>query len=350
MADGSPPAEVAILTDSDILQKELSVMTVTSKRWMERFVMNPQVLCFDGSTSDYDPEDRCSNVDGEEGVFQDPISEVVSVRPEVAEKWMDRFVIDLVESPSVFRESAVARTFGPAMYEEYSPVVFAGGGGRGVVADAYPLDQTCDEESGDADFDPFKMAPWDAGGTPRDEVHETMCRAMVHDIDRSTTEITECIFTTNMLLATNCPRLQMTPGEDDASHRGTRIGGDVHDTVAISDGHPGSKDVDIFRRSAVCVEVDIPADMDCTVVEMSDVTILRRRSPQGQDSAELQERCIGISKTAVEFNDGVFRLLRLPRTELFVVPRTHILYLVNRRIGLFAGRNHRGGLLSRNKT
>ena len=101
-------------------------MTVTSKRWMERFVMNPQVLCLDGLTSDYDPEDRCSNVDGEEGVFQDPIPEVVSVRPEVAEKW---FVVDLVESPSVFRKSVVARTFGPAVSEEYSPVVFFTGGG-----------------------------------------------------------------------------------------------------------------------------------------------------------------------------------------------------------------------------
>ena len=106
MVDGSPPAEVTILTDPDILQKELSVMTVTSKRWMERFVMNPQVLCLDGLTSNYDPEDGCSNVDGEEGVFQDPIPEVVSVRPEVAEKWMDWFVVDLVESPSVFRKSA----------------------------------------------------------------------------------------------------------------------------------------------------------------------------------------------------------------------------------------------------
>ena len=113
-------------------------------------------------------------------------------------------------------------------------------------------------------------------------------------------------------------------------HRGTRIGGDVHDTVAISDGDTGSTDVDIFRRSAVCLEVDIPADMDCAVVELSDVTILRWRSPQGQDSAEHQEDCIGISNTAVEFKDGAFRRLRLPRTELFaegmeekcVVPRT----------------------------
>ena len=156
-----------------------------------------------------------------------------------------------------------------------------------------PFNQTCEEESGDANFNSFKTAPWDAGGTQRDEVHETMCRPMVHDIDRSTTEITECVFTTNMLLATNCPRLQMTPGEDDASHRGTRIGGDLQDTVAISNGHTEIKDVDIFRHSAVCVEVDIPADMDRTAVELSDVTILRRRSPQGQDSAGHQEGCIG---------------------------------------------------------
>ena len=43
----------------------------------------------------------------------------------------DRFVVDLVKCPSVSRMSAVARTFGPAVSEEYSPVVFA----RGAVAD-----------------------------------------------------------------------------------------------------------------------------------------------------------------------------------------------------------------------
>ena len=48
----------------------------------------------------------------------------------MAEKWMDRFVVDLLECLSVSRTSAVARTFGPAVSEEYSPVVFAGGGGR----------------------------------------------------------------------------------------------------------------------------------------------------------------------------------------------------------------------------
>ena len=71
-------------------------------------------------------------------MIQNQIPTVVSVRTVVTEKWMDRFVLDLVECPSVSRTSAVARTFGPAVSEEYSPVVFAGGGG-GAVADAYPL-------------------------------------------------------------------------------------------------------------------------------------------------------------------------------------------------------------------
>ena len=137
VADGSPLADVKILTDSDTLQTEVSVMTVTSERWMERFIISPQVLCLDGLASDDDPKDRSSDVGDEAGVFQDLMPTVVSVRPEVTEKWMDRFVVDLVECPSVSRTSAVARTFGPAVSEEYSPVLFAGGGG--VAADACPL-------------------------------------------------------------------------------------------------------------------------------------------------------------------------------------------------------------------
>ena len=66
---------------------------------------------------------------------------MVSIRPRVAEKWMDRFVVDLVECPSVSRTSAVARTFRPAVSEEYSPVFFCWGGGvgGGLATDAYPL-------------------------------------------------------------------------------------------------------------------------------------------------------------------------------------------------------------------
>ena len=47
MADGSPPAEANIHTDSDTLLSKLSEMTVKSERWMERFIMNPQVVCSD---------------------------------------------------------------------------------------------------------------------------------------------------------------------------------------------------------------------------------------------------------------------------------------------------------------
>ena len=70
--------------------------------------MNPQVLCLDGLASDDDPEDISSDVGDEAGVFQDLMPTVVSIRPEVTEKWMDRFVVDLVECPSVSRTSAVA--------------------------------------------------------------------------------------------------------------------------------------------------------------------------------------------------------------------------------------------------
>ena len=67
-------------------------------------------------------------------VVIDSIPTAVSVRTVVTEEWMDRFVMDLVECPSVSRTSAVARTFWPAVSEEYSPVFLLG-----EVADAFPL-------------------------------------------------------------------------------------------------------------------------------------------------------------------------------------------------------------------
>ena len=120
----------------DSLQTEISVtstemMAVISEKWMEGFVINPQVLCSDGLAPVDDPARLSSDVGSDAGVIQDPMPTVVSVRKRVAEEWMDRFVVDLVECPSVSRTSAVARTFGPAVSEEYSPVVFAGGGGGG---------------------------------------------------------------------------------------------------------------------------------------------------------------------------------------------------------------------------
>ena len=55
-----------------------------------------------------------------------------------------------------------------------------------------------------------------------------------------------------------------------------------HNDCYIS--HTRRKDDDILRRSAVWVENDVPADMNCTAVELNKVTILRRRFPQRQDS------------------------------------------------------------------
>ena len=94
---------------------------------------NLKVLCSNGLATDDDPARRSSDVGSEGCVIHDPLPTPVSLRTIVTEEWMDRFVW----CPSVFRTSAVTRTFGPAVSEEYSPVVFAGG--RGTVAEAYPL-------------------------------------------------------------------------------------------------------------------------------------------------------------------------------------------------------------------
>ena len=127
MAGESPPAEVDICVCLDVLLTAISVTTVVSEKWMERFVMDLDVLCSDGLASGDDPAKESSDVGSDVCVVSDSIPTVVSVRTVVTEEWMDRFVMDLVECPSVYRTSAVARTFGPAVSEEYSPVVFPGG-------------------------------------------------------------------------------------------------------------------------------------------------------------------------------------------------------------------------------
>ena len=134
VASGSPPTNIDISGGPDVLQTAVSVTTVVSEEWMERSVINLNVLCLDGLASSDDPAGGSSDVGSDVCVVPVPIPTAVSVRTVVAEKWMDRFVLDLVECPSVSRTSAVARTFGLAVYEEYSPVVVAGGD-----ADAYPL-------------------------------------------------------------------------------------------------------------------------------------------------------------------------------------------------------------------
>ena len=134
MAGGNPPADRDDCESPELLQKAGSVTAVVSKKWMERFVIKPKVMCSDDSAPDDDPAGRSSDVSSIACVQ----NQIPTVQTVVSEKWMDRFVFGLVECSSVSRASAVARTFGPAFSEEYSPVVFAGGGG-GAVAGAYPL-------------------------------------------------------------------------------------------------------------------------------------------------------------------------------------------------------------------
>ena len=137
MASGNPPADRDNCESPELLQRAGSVMAVVPEKWMERFVIKPKVMCSDDSAPDDDPARRSSDASSISCV-QNQIPTVVCVQTVVSEKWMDRFVFSLVECSSVSRTSAVARTIGPAVSEECSPVVFAGGGGGGV-ADAYPL-------------------------------------------------------------------------------------------------------------------------------------------------------------------------------------------------------------------
>ena len=135
MAGGSPPAESDISVGPDVLLTAISVTTVVSEKWMKRFVMDLDVLCSDGLASGDDPAEESLEVGSDVCVVTDSMPTAVSVRTVVTEEWMDRFIMDPVECPSVSRTSAVARTFGPAVSEEYSPGFFAGG----EVADTYPL-------------------------------------------------------------------------------------------------------------------------------------------------------------------------------------------------------------------
>ena len=111
VAGGSLPADIDISVGPDVLPTAVSVVAVVSEEWMERFVINLDVLCSDGLASAEDPAGGSSDVGSEICMVPDPLPTAVSVRTVVAEKWMDQFVVDLLECPSVSRTSVVARTF-----------------------------------------------------------------------------------------------------------------------------------------------------------------------------------------------------------------------------------------------
>ena len=161
-------------------------------------------------------------------------------------------------------------------------------------------EQASDEESGEADLDSFKTVPWDAGGTKRNETHEVRCRSMVHNVDRLTTGNTKCELTTKRLVDANCPRLESTPGEGDASYRSTDWSAERHTscwTLSVSGRNcwpcavallPADKLYATVQRNdtAACVEIDSPADMNDAVMEMDDEPILRQRLPRTEVFAE----------------------------------------------------------------
>ena len=81
-------------------------------------------------SSEREPAGGSSEVGRDVCVVPDLLPTAVSVRTVVAEMWMERFVLVPEACPVVSMTSTVARTFGPALSEENSPVVLAGGGGR----------------------------------------------------------------------------------------------------------------------------------------------------------------------------------------------------------------------------
>ena len=92
VAGGSSTADIDICVGPDVLQTAVSVTTVVSEKWMERFVINLDVLCSDGLASGDDPAGGSSDVGSEVYVVPDPLPTAVFVRTVVAEKWMDRIV------------------------------------------------------------------------------------------------------------------------------------------------------------------------------------------------------------------------------------------------------------------
>ena len=110
MASGNPPADRDNCESPELLQRAGSVTAVVSEKWMERFVIKPKVMCSDDSVPDDGPAGRSSDV-GSIACVQNQILTDVSVQTVVSEKWRDRFVFGLAKCSSVSRTSVVARTW-----------------------------------------------------------------------------------------------------------------------------------------------------------------------------------------------------------------------------------------------
>ena len=65
---------------SDVLQTAVSVTTVVSEKWMERFVLNLDVSCSDVFASGEDPAGGSSDVGSDVCMVSDPLPTAVSMR------------------------------------------------------------------------------------------------------------------------------------------------------------------------------------------------------------------------------------------------------------------------------
>ena len=76
---GSPPAVFDISVGPDVPLTAISVTTVVSEKWMERFVMDLDLLCSDVLVSGDDPAGESSDVGSDVCVVSDSMPTAVSV-------------------------------------------------------------------------------------------------------------------------------------------------------------------------------------------------------------------------------------------------------------------------------
>ena len=147
----------------------------------------------------------------------------------------------------------------------------------------------------------------DANYRSTDETYEVRCRPMIHIVDGLTTGNMKCELTTERLVDTNCPRLESTPGEGDASYRSTDWSAEANKSgrsLSVSGMNwlpsavallPIDKLYATIQRNdtPVCIEIGSPGDINDVVIVRDDEPILRRRLPHTKVFAEgVEEKCM----------------------------------------------------------
>ena len=84
-------------------------------------------------TSGREPAGIVLEVGSDVCMIPDLLPVAVSMKTVVAEVVMEKFIFVPEACPVVSMTSTVVRAFGPALSEEYSPVVYVGGGGGGLL-------------------------------------------------------------------------------------------------------------------------------------------------------------------------------------------------------------------------